>query len=56
MQTGVEPLRRIWRDHLARELDDALAAGAITGIVLALDGAGWWLPWAEVGPEGPMRG
>ena len=36
-------------DHLARELDEALSSGAITGIVLALDGAGWWLPWAEVG-------
>jgi len=35
--------------HLARELDEALAAGAITGIALCLDGASWWLPWAEVG-------
>jgi hypothetical protein len=35
--------------HLARELDEAMAAGAITGIALCLDGASWWLPWAEVG-------
>ena len=35
-------------DHLAADLDAALQAGAVAGIVLALDGAGWWLPWGEL--------
>lgn len=35
-------------DHLAADLDAALDAGAVAGIVLCLDGAGWWLPWGEL--------
>lgn len=37
--------------HLAASFDLTLGAGGIAGIVLRYQGAGWWLPWGEVGPR-----
>jgi hypothetical protein len=37
--------------HLADRFEGTLSAGGIAGIVLRYQGAGWWLPWAELGPR-----
>ena len=37
--------------HLAADLDEAMRAGAVVGIVLELDSAAWWLPWVELAPR-----
>lgn len=44
------PLEQV-AHHLAQDLTRAQAAGGVAGIILDYHGAGWWLPWAEVGPR-----
>lgn len=48
--TGRFPLGGVAR-HQARDLEAYHAAGGVAGVALRLDGDGYWLPWAELGPR-----